>query len=206
MKHGGEKRTPLLLAHVAKECTLLPLQHGEAFLLFLLKKCLFPFCPRGPWWQQLCLQPWAAKPPPPEQLGASSSCRRRGEPTGKPSPAQPLPAHSTTRAGHSALVYIIHLLVNIPLKISHNIKKNNDCTTWSSRTSNFHFKKSTNLLKISISIIHIYIIQHTSYVKCYKTNMIPMEWKKKPNTFRALRTFFFFFYILAFFQIHTWEK
>lgn len=76
------------------------------------------------------------------------------------------------------LVYIIHLLVNIPLKISHNIKKNNDCTTWSSRTSNFHFKKSTNLLKISISIIHIYIIQHTSYVKCYKTNMIPMEWKK----------------------------
>lgn len=108
-----------------------------------------------------------------------------------------------TRAGHSVLVYIIHLLVNIPLKISHNIKKNNDCTTWSSRTSNFHFKKSTNLLKISISIIHIYIIQHTSYVKCYKTNMIPMEWKKT-NTFRALRTFFF--YILAFFQIHTWEK
>lgn len=84
-----------------------------------------------------------------------------------------------TRAGPSVLVYIIHLLVNIPLKISHNIKKNNDCTTWSSRTSNFHFKKSTNLLKISISIIHIYIIQHTSYVKCYKTNMIPMEWKKQ---------------------------
>lgn len=42
-----------------------------------------------------------------------------------------------------------------PSEISNNIKKNNDCTTWSSRTSNFHFKKSTNLLKISISI-HIY--------------------------------------------------
>ena len=42
-----------------------------------------------------------------------------------------------------------------PSEISNNIKKNNDCTTWSSRTSNFHFKKSTNLLKISIRI-HIY--------------------------------------------------
>lgn len=142
--------------------------------------------------------------PPQSSWGPLPRAGEGGNPRG--SPAQPLPAHSTTRAGHSALVYIIHLLVNIPLKISHNIKKNNDCTTWSSRTSNFHFKKSTNLLKISISIIHIYIIQHTSYVKCYKTNMIPMEWKKKPNTFRALRTFFFFFYILAFFQIHTWEK
>lgn len=128
--------------------------------------------------------------PPQSSWGPLPRAGEGGNPRG--SPAQPLPAHSTTRAGHSALVYIIHLLVNIPLKISHNIKKNNDCTTWSSRTSNFHFKKSTNLLKISISIIHIYIIQHTSYVKCYKTNMIPMEWKKKPNTFRALRTFFFF--------------
>lgn len=96
------------------------------------------------------------------------------------------------------LVYIIHLLVNIPLKISHNIKKNNDCTTWSSRTSNFHFKKSTNLLKISISIIHIYIIQHTSYVKCYKP--IWFQWNgKKQTLFRDLRTFFLL-YILAFFK------
>lgn len=160
-----------------------------------------PLLPTGP---KAALPSALGCQPPPRAAGGLFLVLKKGgthgEGPAQPSPAQPLPAHSTTRAGHSALVYIIHLLVNIPLKISHNIKKNNDCTTWSSRTSNFHFKKSTNLLKISISIIHIYIIQHTSYVKCYKTNMIPMEWKKKPNTFRALRTFFFFFYILAFFS------
>lgn len=163
-----------------------------------------PLLPTGPMVAAALPSALGCQTPPQSSWGPLPRAGEGGNPRG--SPAQPLPAHSTTRAGHSALVYIIHLLVNIPLKISHNIKKNNDCTTWSSRTSNFHFKKSTNLLKISISIIHIYIIQHTSYVKCYKTNMIPMEWKKKPNTFRALRTFFFFFYILAFFQIHTWEK
>lgn len=55
---------------------------------------------------------------------------------------------------HDTIV-LVHLLVN-PLNSATTLKKINDCTTRSSKTSNFHFKKSTNLLKISISI-HIYI-------------------------------------------------
>jgi hypothetical protein len=85
-----------------------------------------------------------------------------------PHPHLSLKEHMQPKAALWHLVYIIHLLVNIPLKSATILKKIMIALLGQAELATFIFKKSTNLLKMSVSVhTHIW---HNILVMLKATN------------------------------------